>query len=459
MMGSVVKFFDRLCKSPATVRFVTCFVLMISETDFVFSFLFASNMLQVGWPYTFFVAIMGVGLCTYFLGVWRQGPRNKYDVIRRVRKYMELTPDQCKDERGNPVNGSTKINPQLPPTHPFKDFTFASFGDRDNDIDDEIMLFFKSGLVKRNLIHVWDSCDRDNAINTCERVHGTPFIRLASFGFMSQPSPRDLGGILNANTLYTFCTGILQLFGGSFYMVSQEQWIFDVLMPLGISAASLALSLANVFLNFSSILTSIEAEQALRDDILAQNKASLKRDKDNARREHEESEKKIKEEIALSTAEHKFTREQELMKDAFTLYTLRLRSIEDRQIQIISAEIQGHRYRTQQVSAAMRADMSIKQSDVGAQSSQYTAAKEKLETKVQQLKDKKNQMIDDLSVELSADETAKQLKAIDAEFDYKISLFAGRIAQLNPSEDRKDGTKDPEESRKDDDTRVSDSRV
>jgi len=74
-------------------------------------------------------------------------------------------------------------------------------------------------------------CEIKNAKNCTELQHSVPFLRLARFGFVAEPTPRDLGCILNASALYTFCTGIFQLVYGTIIMAVQGEVTLEVMLP------------------------------------------------------------------------------------------------------------------------------------------------------------------------------------------------------------------------------------
>merc|ERR1712232_450393 len=77
--------------------------------------------------------------------------------------------------------------------------------------DREALQDFASAMSAFGLDHVWSAVRANNAQNCLEANQGMPILRLARYGFMSQPQPGDLAGLLNANGLYSFATGIAQL--------------------------------------------------------------------------------------------------------------------------------------------------------------------------------------------------------------------------------------------------------
>merc|ERR1712000_724517 len=113
---------------------------------------------------------------------------------------------------------------------------------------------FKAGLTARGLLHMWTAADERNARNCVEIKHGIPFLRSARFAFFSEPGPKDLGCILNANAAYTLCCGLLQIAFGTMLLVAPHR---------GSSLMNSLLSLANVLLDFASMLGQLDAEKQI----------------------------------------------------------------------------------------------------------------------------------------------------------------------------------------------------
>merc|ERR1719503_56442 len=133
---------------------------------------------------------------------------------------------------------------------------------------------FQEGMHEWGLAAIWDACEIKNASNCVESHHGVPGLRLACFGFQSEPSPKDLAGILNANALYSATTGVVQIAFG-FILVSQHGVSTNVLIPLIISGVSIVLSAFNVFLDFAGKLKTLETEKRISDKIQWTNKKML----------------------------------------------------------------------------------------------------------------------------------------------------------------------------------------
>lgn len=93
---------------------------------------------------------------------------------------------------------------------------------------------------------------------------------------MVQPSPKDLGGLLNANALYSFATGAFQLFLG-FMLLKDYGCDLETIIPLVVSGAALLLCLANVIFDFAEILMRIDLEQRQGETITRRNAEEKRR--------------------------------------------------------------------------------------------------------------------------------------------------------------------------------------
>jgi len=265
------KSFDQCFRSAVAVRIATIVVLFISDLDIVFSFLFARELFIIGGIYRFFWGVLGVGSLTYIVGIGYFGPQNKFGTVKQIHEMMSQQPQQFKgfpDARGRGpakqvmVTGDSSTNP----ANASRWNTDRKFKDLEPDADgyDEMRL----ALSRYKLSHLWTYADRCSSLNTCEIKHGMPFLRLARFGFMAQPSPRDLGSILNTNALYSFCTGIFQLVIGGILIAETSTRDMFILLPFGISASSFVLSACNMLLDFSGTLYEIESERSTAAEIL-----------------------------------------------------------------------------------------------------------------------------------------------------------------------------------------------
>jgi len=268
----VASWCESLTKNTVTIRLATNAVLMISDLDVVFSGLFMKELLSMGGINIYFFGVVVVGICTYLAGVLWFGPQQKYHAMTECMNMMESQPQLFEIElkKGSATEApvTKRLNRTDPYMHPNgKDArNIQSFQDIASVFEDRNLTAFRSGMTSYGKSHVWTAVNAQNARNCCDMVHGTPFLRLARFGFFAEPSPQDLGCILNANALYTFTTGIPQIAFGVMIITTQDLTI-NVLLPLGVSSASFFLSLVNIFCNFAAILSELNDESIMSDEI------------------------------------------------------------------------------------------------------------------------------------------------------------------------------------------------
>lgn len=220
------------------------------------------------------------------------------------------------------------------------------------ELDEEGIESFKTGLCNYGLLHMWNAAEIKNAKNCCERKHGIPFFRLARFGFMSSPTPRDLSGILNANALYTFCTGLLQL---SFGIMIMHEFgpSLNVLLPLSVSGVSLLLSVANVLLDFSSILTEIEAEQRLAEQIRNRSAGELATKKKGLLERRDEETNAVETQFGTRTDAPGMVEKQQRIQGVNNRYEISLQQLESNNLNQLRLELDNYRNRLEQIKEIM----------------------------------------------------------------------------------------------------------
>jgi len=297
------------------MRVVTNVVLTVSDVDFFLSFLFLYELYIFGAEDTQWFIFMGLvmlGQVTYLLGICYFGPKQSKRVMGLVLALMENSPQifesatwkysgltgtsviHCTDPKwddpdnqpvmvrrtslllspdqqraGNGHRQSARSGPE----------TFADLQEDDDDHQE----LFKKAMQDWGVISVVITEKSKNSINSVGRVHGTPLIRTARFGFMAVPSPMDLAGLLNANALYSFATGILQLIFGTFLVLKKGASIQRVL-PMSVAFVSLLLCLANVIFDFGAALCELEGEKQEASRILSKWESKQEEDKRKADR-------------------------------------------------------------------------------------------------------------------------------------------------------------------------------
>jgi hypothetical protein len=328
---------------------VTNLVLLISDTDVVFSCLFARQLVILGGIYNFFLAVMIGGLATYFAGILYFGPRNKFRTVKLLKQMMHASPGEFKSPKTkNRVDCASSIYPERR-TLGLKDKTFGQCGSDQEGLD-----AMEAGLSAYGLNHMFAYASIKTACNTCEMKHGVPFLRLARFGFIASPSPADLGGILNANALYSFSTGIFQIAIGVMILATTEEWqnLF-VLLPLGISGFSLVLSLFNVLLDFSGMLNEAEKEKRMRDEIIQNGEAKRQEQRAKIEKDMQNEIAQIDTYYQNKTGAADITEKQQKKRDVTNNHFLNIAEIERTELELLRAEIHLYRGRLQGIKDAM----------------------------------------------------------------------------------------------------------
>jgi len=394
--------------------------------DVVFSVLFMSNLVKMEGLGPFFLAILIVGQLTYCLAILWYGPKNKYATMKVVKQMMVDSRDQFAFEPP-PQTGELYLNDNFPVT---KGGAGRTPKFKDLQADEDGRQAFRAGLTSYGpkFTTIWVYADAKNMKNVCERKHGIPFLRLAHFGFMAQPTPRDLAGVLNANAAYTFATGIMQMALGA-YMAVLSGWPLPLenLLPLCVSGVSLILSIFNIALDFSQMLSEIDYEQKLADNLesdsaaaLASEKKALQEARDKkictAKTEFEESQKTVflKEKMTAAIA------------DADREYDIDLRTLNTNNVRRLEAELVNHRRRMQQIKKARTGRMpeaEVVQDPFNAE--EY----EKLKTRWQGIIDAKKQVYEARIDELDAkeDNYTSELLRISNDRDKELVILKTKM--------------------------------
>jgi hypothetical protein len=197
---------------------------------------------------------------------------------------------------------------------------------------------FRLGMVKWGVGAVWDAVEVNNAKNCCERAHGSPFWRTARYGFMAQPSPKDLGGIFNANALYSFAVGTFELIFGALMFFSDGGLSLQTILPLSVSAVSWLLSIANVLFDFAGVLMEIEAEARMADAIQNRIDTAMQTRKANALRMKDQDTARIHRDHARDGVAGMLKKKDQLA-DVFQQYEEGLQMINDEVLAEMRSEL------------------------------------------------------------------------------------------------------------------------
>jgi hypothetical protein len=417
-----------VCRSPVAIRLVTNIVLLISDTDFIFSLLFAHQLFKQGGLFNFFLAVMAAGVVTYFAGVLVFGPKMKFRTVKILKTMMSKNPDEFFSDADGPRTQVSLTTPILPPGRGTSRASNGTFADL--ECDEQGYKKFRQGMSAWNLIHLWNYAERQVALNSCETKHGVPFLRLARFGFYAAPTPKDLGGILNTNALYTFSTGIFQVSTGAVLVFSVGNTDMLVMLPLGISMFSLVLSVLNVLMDFSGILSEIESEKRLAEEIKAKNENTRVADRKKYDDQLEAEKKRIDAKYAGRVDVAAGADKQKELKTATAVYSHGIKAVEDFAMDILNIEIHAYRTRLEQTKLAMTGVTTITEKRRGALEDFHQAV-----LPYQELKDKINVNIQakirQVDVDsMPADDFERAVEDIKADGDKKIKTLDEQINQI-----------------------------
>jgi len=414
------------------IRVVTNVVLMISDLDILFSILFAYQVSQLTGIFQWGWLVHVVGLITYFAGVLYFAPMAKFKVVAMLKDMMSKHPEEFQSPQAKKVGGeqtgTVKISSHVVPGDSPPAGT-PTFSDLKNE--PEHFEVARNAMGAYNLIHTWNYCEAKNAKNTCERKHGVPFFRLARFGFVAEPSPKDLGSILNANALYTFCTGTFQLVYGLILMFALNQFQIEVMLPLAISGVSMLLTVANVVMDFPGVLALIDGERRVKEQVLQSSESARVKAKKQAEAEREKANKTIDEKYPTMGAAD-LVDKSKAKADAMTQYQLVIQEIERDNLNLLSMELGNYRTRVKRLQQVDRGRSVFKPSENGGNAvDEYNNRRKPLEAQAKRIEDdaiKKTNELD--AVALSVEEFEKRLKDINEEKTLKLKAIQNMLDDL-----------------------------
>lgn len=363
-------------RNPAVVRIVTMLLLTVSDIDVALSVLFMMNLrkkwveseesdegLNIIFPVAFFLVIMG--FFVYFIGIVWLGPRQRRQVMKQVISLMEQSGDdfispKFKTFKGKLISdidsefhnddcqvlkvtmNSTVFpkNNNQPSNRGRKKFSELECTDANDRTT------FQDGLSEWGVGAVWQAVQLNNERNCVDRAHGIPLYRTAQFGFMPQPSPKELGGIFNANALYSFAVGTFELgFGGM--MLATDGFSLMTALPLAVSLLSFVLSLANVIFDFSAVLLQIEMEERMGQTIKSRIDASQSTQRRRLVNEKDKDEAEIRRKYKGTEAETLLKKADELEK-LNTAFATEINSLDKQMLREMEMEITAWQRKLQQ---------------------------------------------------------------------------------------------------------------
>jgi len=363
-------------RNPAVVRIVTMLLLTVSDIDVALSVLFMMNLrkkwveseqsddgLNIIYPVAFLLVIMG--FFVYFVGIVWLGPQQRRQVMKYVINLMEQSGDDFITPKFKTFNGKlvsdtdsefrnddclalkVTMNSAVYPKNnnqpngrarkTFSELECTKANDRTT---------FQDGLSEWGVGAVWQAVQLNNERNCVDRAHGIPLYRTAQFGFMPQPSPKELGGIFNANALYSFSVGTFELgFGGMMLVI--DGFTMMTVLPLAVSLLSFVLSLANVIFDFSAVLLQLEMEERMGQTIKSRINASQSTQRRRLVNEKDKDEAEIRRKYKGTQSEILLKKADELEK-LNTAYATEIGSLDKQMFREMEMEITAWQRKLQQ---------------------------------------------------------------------------------------------------------------
>merc|ERR1712050_271511 len=245
----------------------------------------------------------------------------------------------------------------------------------------------------------------------------------------------DLGGILNANTLYTFCTGIFQLCVGAFILANtpMSDWTLVMMLPLGVSFLSFVLSVANMLLDFPGILTALENEQQVTSKIEQKNEIERVKKRKDVDNRYAEQEKRIQE--RYTGLDHVTLYEkQKSLQDTQWRRATEVDNIEEALLQSLVDELRSYRERMDNLKKEKQGKSNIKKTlRLGEERESFKHKVEAQEQQIRKIVENSNTKIQDVLAkedQMTADELASKCKEIDDECRKKVTMLKNRLKKF-----------------------------
>jgi hypothetical protein len=383
-----------------------------------------------GGIYAYFLAVMAVGWITYAASVLYFGPRNKFRVIKAVQQMMTNSPEEFKSDITEPptvVGLTTAVRPTYRGQQPER----RTFGDL--ELDENGIMAFRAGLSNWGLVHLWSYAEIKTARNVCESKHGIPFLRLARFGFLSSPTPKDLGGILNANAAYTFSTGIFQMLIGVVLLGAEGDFRLHVVLPLSISFCSLLLTAANIGLDFAGILNEVEAENRLKDTIKDRNDARMASQKKRLKQASDARMNALEVEYQHQRGPVAQKEKQERRAAEFNSYMMDVANIDEESAEELRGEIYSYQRRLQMTKDAASGILKHDRVDFRNGLQEFESRVAPLQSQLEKIDDDRQRKIEKVDHTLHSDEYEREVNAIDSEHGKKRQIIEIKIEDIKMS--------------------------
>jgi len=370
----------------------------------------------MGWKYGAIIYV--IGLLQYLLATLVFSRQQKYRLVTMVLDLMNEQPEIFQKEDGEVITLEHLVNTRE------KDLKFGQLTSRSEDYDK-----LRNGMAHWGLIHLWVYLEAKHARTTTEWIHGMPLLRVAKFGYATQPTPKELAGVLSANTLFTCCIGIWQLAYGAIIIFHLGKLKVELLVPLIVSAFSLLLTVMNLATDCASQLWAIERELHFEEKILRTCEMDYLIQRQRTEQVLYEDLTKIDKSPVENSAK---LFEKKLHKvDVMDQYEHIIQAIEEQHTSLLEIECDAHRHRLTNI----RGKKSMNSTDTGSLQNEMDLCKKALGV-LWSMKKKLEQEVVDKFEELDVCElTHEQLKTrmdeIYAEKLVKVKAIDEQIEKIN----------------------------
>jgi len=253
-----------------------------------------------------------------------------------------------------------------------------------------------------------------------------PILRTARFGFMAVPNPMDLAGLLNANALYSFATGILQLMFGCF-LVKEKGASIERVLPMSVSFVSLVLCLANVLFDFAAVLCELKGEQQEANRIWEKWSRSSQEQKDRAEKKNVAALAKIEAHFSkLEQSHHNMMSKKDAMREERSKFSLELDEIDEGVQDLVRKELMAYKKNLQEKKKLMAGGgvdlASLRQDKAGGRAQNLAATRRDMwNLKESQIEERFNEEMGKIPVE--DPEFGSKIQKLQAERDLKMKAI------------------------------------
>jgi len=204
-----------------------------------------------------------------------------------------------------------------------------------------------------------------------------------------------------------------------------------ILLPLSISAASLVLSLAKIFMDFRGTLNEIDSERCFADRIKQRNETSCHREENEKEKQMLEQMRKLEQHTFTGPAG--FVENRDATQYIMKQYIQEIQAIDDSALTLLDKEFSSYRTRLEETKCFMCGAAHInRENRIGnAEHVKYEGQKQTLRTKVHEIRDTMLKSIRELDLDGQDDVyVASDIEIITKQGQKKTMLFEKQIGEL-----------------------------